>query len=117
MNESPLFVRTYDFLLWFVPQVQKFPRIYRFTLSERVQRLAFDFQDSIVAAGKNQGHGRFEKLRLADIQLEQLRVWIRFARDNQLLTIKQYEHASRGMAEMGRLLGAWLKQSRDVPLS
>ena len=61
MNESPLFVRTYDFLLWFVPQIQKFPRIYRFTLSERVQRLAFDFQDSIVAAGKNQGHGRFER--------------------------------------------------------
>jgi len=117
MNESPLFVRTYDFLLWFIPHVQKFPRIYRFTLSERMQRLAFDFQDSLVAAGKNQGHGRFEKLRLADIQLEQLRVWIRFARDNQLLTIKQYEHASRGMAEMGRLLGAWLKRSRDVPLS
>jgi len=56
-------------------------------------------------------------LRLADVQLEQLRVWIRFARDNQLFTIKQYEHAVRGMAEIGRLLGAWLKQARDVLLS
>lgn len=117
MNESPLFVRTYDFMLWFIPHVQKFPRVYRFTLSERVQRLAFDFQDAIVAAGKSQGVGRFEKLKSADIQLEQLRIWIRFARDNQLFTIKQYEHASRGMAEIGRLLGAWLKQARDVPLN
>lgn len=110
MNESPLFVRTYDFLLWFIPQVQKFPRVHRFTLSERLQRLALDFQDGIVAAGKSQGTVRLEKLKSADIQLEQLRVWIRFARDNQLITIKQYEHAARGMAEMGRLLGAWLKK-------
>lgn len=117
MNESPLFVRTYDFLLWFIPHVQKFPRAYRFTLSERVQRLAFDFQDAIVAAGKSRDAGRFEKLKTADIQLEQLRVWVRFARDNQLFTVRQYEHAARGMAEMGRLLGAWLKQAGDFPPS
>ena len=79
MNESPLFVRTYDFLLWLMPQSQKFPRIYRFTLAERVQRLALDFQDTLVAAGKSKGTSRFEKLKSADIQLEQLRTWIRFA--------------------------------------
>jgi hypothetical protein len=115
MNESPLFVRTYDFLLWLMPQSQKFPRIYRFTLAERVQRLALDFQDTLVAAGKSQGTSRFEKLKSADIQLEQLRTWIRFARDNQLFTLKQYEYATRSLSEIGRLLGAWLKQNRDTP--
>ena len=111
MNESPLFVRTYDFLLWFIPHVQKFPRVYRFTLSERIQRLALDFQDEIVAAGKNRGLQRQENLRSADIQLEQLRVWVRFARDNNLMTVHQYEHAIRLMSEVGRLLGAWIKQT------
>src|SRR3990172_8137708 len=117
MNESLLFVRTYDFLLWFIPRVQKFPRVYRFTLSERLQRLALDFQDTIVTAGKTQSAQRRNHLQSADIQLEQLRVWIRFARDNQLFTVKQYEHAARGMAEIGRLLGAWIKQTRDIPLA
>jgi len=116
MNESPLFARTYDFLLWFIPHVQKFPRVYRFTLSEHLQRLVLDFQDTIVAAGKTQSAQRRNHLQSADIQLEQLRVWLRFARDNQLLTVRQYEHASRGMAEMGRLLGAWIKRTRDIPL-
>ena len=110
MNESPLFVRTYDFLLWFIPQVQKLPRIHRFGLAERIQRLALDFQDAIVAAGKSTGTPRREKLALADIQLEQMRVWIRFARDMQLITIRQYEHAARSLGEVGRLLGAWIKQ-------
>lgn len=114
MNESPLFVRTYDFLLWFIPHVQKFPRIYRFTLSERLQRLALDFQDTIIAAGKSNSTQRKNHLQSADIQLEQLRIWIRFARDNNLFTVRQYEHSARLIAEIGRLLGAWLKQHRDT---
>jgi hypothetical protein len=110
MNESPLFVRTYDFLLWLIPQVQKFPRVYRFTLSERIQQLALSFQDSLVAAGKSKGGLRRDHLQKADIQLEQLRVWLRFARDNSLFTVRQYEHSIRQMKEVGNLLGAWLKQ-------
>ncbi len=109
MNESPLFTHTYDFLMWLIPQVQKFPRAHRFGLAERIQTLALDFQDTIVAAGKSKNPKRFEKLSEADIHLEQMRVWMRFARDNQLITVRQYEHASRSMGEMGRLLGAWIK--------
>lgn len=110
MNESPLFTHTYDFLMWLIPQVLKFPRQYRFTLAERIQRLALDFQDNLVAAGKKKGLSRSELLQHADIQLEQLRHWIRFSRDNRLFTLKQYEYAARMMTEIGRLLGAWLKQ-------
>lgn len=110
MNESPLFVRTYDFLLWLIPQVQKFPRAYRFTLSERIQRLALTFQDSLIAAGKSKGGSRRDNLQQADIQLEQLRLWLRFSRDQSLLTVRQYEHSIRQLKEVGNLLGAWLKQ-------
>lgn len=110
MNESPVFTRTYDFLLWLTPQVQKFPRSHRFGLAERIQRLALDFQDRLVAAGKSKGPARCSLLNDADIHLEQIRLWVRFARDNRLMTVRQYEHAARMMAEVGRLLGAWLKQ-------
>jgi len=109
MQESPLFSRTYDLLLWLIPQIQKFPRAHRFGLAERIQRLALDFQDSIVAGGKAKGEERQEWLERADIQLSQLRTWVRLARDLQVLSIRQYEHAARLMAEVGRLLGAWLK--------
>jgi hypothetical protein len=112
MKESPLYVRTYDFLLWLVPRVQKFPKVHRFALSERIQRLAFDFQDSLVAAGKSQGEARSMQLHQADVQLAQLRVWIRLARDLEALSIRRYEHAARLVSEIGRLLGAWIKQEK-----
>jgi hypothetical protein len=110
MKESPIYVRTYDMLLWLVPQVQKFPRVHRFGLTERIQRLALDFQDSLVAAGKAKGEPRRQRLQDADVQLAQLRVWLRFARDMQCMSVRRYEHAARLLTEVGRLLGAWLKQ-------
>ena len=110
MNESPLFVRTYDLLLWLIPQVQKFPRAHRFGLAERVQRAALDFQDSLVAAGKSQREQRIQWLARADVQLAQLRVWLRLARDLQILSLRQYEHVTRLIVEVGRLLGGWIKK-------
>ena len=110
MNESPLFIRTHDLILWMIPHAQKFPRAHRFGLGERVQRVLLDFQDSLVAAGKSKAETRREFLGTADIQLEQLRGWIRISRDFDLLTVPQYEHVSRLVAEVGRLLGAWIKQ-------
>jgi hypothetical protein len=110
MNESPLYVRTYDLMLWIIPQLQKFPRAHRFGLVERIQSICMDFQDALVAAGKSKGEERHAWLRKADIYLEQLRFWVRFARDLQLISVRQFEHVSRMMTEIGRLLGAWLKK-------
>jgi hypothetical protein len=111
MNESPLFTRTHDLLLWLIPEVQKFPRVHRFGLAERIQCLALDFQDSIVAAGKSKGAERVNWLHQADILLEQLRSWMRITREMGLITVRQYEHAVRLVNEVGRLLGGWIKQT------
>ena len=110
MEESPLYVRTYEMLLWLVPAVQKFPRTHRFALAERIQRLALDFQDNLTVAGKRSGPTRKTALERADVLLAQLRFWMRFTRDLHLLSLPQYEHAARLLTEVGRLLGAWLKQ-------
>ena len=109
MNESPIFSRTYDFLLWLLPQATKFPRAYRFTLAERTQRHALDFQETLIAAGLKKGAERTANLQKADAQLAQLRQTIRLCKDLELLTLKQYEHAAERLNEIGRLLGGWQK--------
>jgi hypothetical protein len=111
MDESPLFVRTYDLLLWLLPQVQKFPRSHRFGLAERIQRQTLDFQDALVYAGKSAGGTRHENLVKADVLLAQLRSALRLARDLKCLSLSQYEHVGRMVAEVGRLLGAWKKNT------
>ena len=111
MQESPVFLRTYDLLLWLLPQVTKFPRVYRFGLGERIIRLGLDFQDSLIVAGLKPASERSPYLAQADVQLAQLRRLIRMCKDLQSLSIGQYEHASKMLAEVGRLLGGWRKKT------
>jgi four helix bundle protein len=109
MRESPLFARLHDFLLWLLPQTNQFPRAYRFTLAERVQRRALDLHETLIAAGLRRGPERAAHLRQADTQLAQLRQTLRLCQDLDLLTLKQYEHAAAALTEIGKLLGGWQK--------
>ncbi|MEJ5224576.1 MAG: diversity-generating retroelement protein Avd [Anaerolineales bacterium] len=109
MDESPVYTSTYDLLLWLLPLTQTFPRAWRFSLTERIQRVALDFQDQLVAAGKHKGAQRQNHLRYADVRLEQLRHWMRYARDMKIISLPQYEHFARMVTQTGNFLGAWIK--------
>jgi len=66
----------------------------------------------IVEAGKS---GQISRLYVADAGLSQLRFWLRFLMSKQVrsITPHQVETAQVLIAEVGRLLGAWIvKQKR-----
>ena len=66
----------------------------------------------IVEAGKS---GQISRLYVADAGLSQLRFWLRFLTSKQVrsITPHQVETAQVLIAEVGRLLGAWIvKQKR-----
>ena len=107
MKESPIFTRTYDLLRWLIPATVKFPRQHRFVLAETVQRTAFRFQEEILEAGFNKRP--LAELARADVTLAKLKLYLRLCHDLDLFSHGQYEHASRIVTEIGRLLGGWRK--------
>lgn len=109
MNESPLFSRTYDLLLWLLPQVTKFPKAHRFGLAERITRRALDFHETILAGVLARGAEQRTYQQRADAQLAQLRQLLRLSNDLNCLSMSQYEHSARLVTEVGRLLGGWIK--------
>ena len=46
----------------------------------------------------------------ADVELEKVRLHLRLAQELKFLNAGQYEHASRAVVDIGRLLGGWLKR-------
>jgi hypothetical protein len=48
-----------------------------------------------------------------DAALNRLRLYLRMAHQWCWLSIGQYEHVSRMVTEIGRLLGGWFQQVRD----
>jgi len=107
--QSPLFVKTYDFLLWLIPLTLKFPKSQRFLLAERLSGMALEFYDLILDAVLEPA-SQEERLDQADRQLTKIRVYVRLSYDLQCICLGQMEHAARLMDELGRLIGGWKRK-------
>ncbi len=109
MNESPVFTRTHDLLLWLTAATGKFPRQHRFALAARITDAAFTLQEKLTLAGVDTAHTP-QHLVHADAALNLLRKRLLLAYQLNLLTAAQYQHASAMTRDVGNLLGAWRKQ-------
>ena len=110
-EELVLLTRLSDLLAWLLPKSEKFPRSYRFTLTQRMMDAALDCQEAVFAARSYRGEARKASLRAADAALNCLRLYLRLAHRWRWLSDGQYQHVSEQVAEVGRLLGGWIKQS------
>jgi hypothetical protein len=112
MSQSPIFVKTYDLLLWLIPRTTTFPREQRFVLARHVQDNALRFQEYLIKAGtlpKTNRQAKLACLNQADVELTKLRFHLRLCRDLKLLDPGQHRHVSHMVDEIGRLLGGWFK--------
>jgi hypothetical protein len=69
----------------------------------------------LLAARASSSREEMRLLLQADVELDKLRFYVRLAADPQLklLTSRQYEHASRMIVEVGKLLGGWIKKVKE----
>ena len=109
-GQSPIFTKTYDFLLWLLNHTERFPKNERFRMAKRLEDTAFTFYDLLVQAAR--GPQKAQVLHRADLELDKLRLYLRLSRDRGITKPNQYEHAARALTEIGKLLGGWLKSVR-----
>lgn len=109
---GPALEKAYQFVLWLIPAVEKFPRSQKFLLGDRIQSAALDVVTGLVEA--TYSRNRLPILRTVNLKLETLRVLLRLTTDLKLLDLRRYEYAARSIDEIGRLVGGWMKAS-DAP--
>ena len=100
----------YRFLLWLIPAVEKFPRSQKFLLGDRIQNAALDVLERLIEATYTRQ--RDALLAQANTGIEKLRFLARLAHDLRCFDARRYEHAARGLDEIGRLIGGWTKANR-----
>ena len=112
MNQPPVIVeRFYGFLVWLFERTSQYPRAYRYSLGEKIQREALSFLDHIVQAAYRRD--RRELLEEANRRLEVLRLLFRLSKDLKCLSVRQYDHAGKECMEVGNQLGGWRKSVRE----
>ncbi len=109
MKQSPIFVKHYDLMAWLIPCTLKFAKSQRGVLARQIQTELFRIYEALVEAGGSDHP--LPGLAEADRGLIRLRTYLRLSRDLRQLSPKQFEHASRLVREVGRLLGGWKKKA------
>jgi 23S rRNA-intervening sequence protein len=97
----------FQFLMWMVPAIEKFPRTQKFLLGDRIQTTALDVLECLIEATytrDRKGH-----LSRANLGIEKLRFFFRLAVELNYLDRRRYQHAARTLDEIGRLIGGWAK--------
>ncbi|MBP6803832.1 MAG: diversity-generating retroelement protein Avd [Chloroflexi bacterium] len=110
-SEMVIFTRTLDLLHWLLPKSERFPKTYRSTVTQRLMAAALDFQESLLEAQGYQDKIRLRHLRTADVHLSKVRLYLHLIYKWGWLSPGQYEHVSRMVAEIGKLLGGWIRQT------
>ena len=116
-EEMVIFSRTFDLLTWLLPHCEKFPKAQRYLVVQRLGDAALDFQGALFHANTQRGEQRLLHLRAADGDLTTLRLYLRLAYQWEWLSVGQYEHVSKMVEEIGRLLGGWIRQSQGTDAS
>ncbi len=112
-QELILLTRLFDLLAWLMPKAERFPRAHRGTVTLRLMNAALDCQEAVFSAQASRDDERRRALRAADAALNRLRLYLRLAHHWTWLSDGQYAHVSAMVAEIGKLLGGWIRQHQD----
>jgi four helix bundle protein len=104
---APVLEKTYQFVLWLVPMVDKFPRSQKYLVGDRIQTAAMDVLDHLIEAAYSRD--KLALLNRANLQLEKLRYLFRLAFDLRIMDMRRYEISARALDEIGRMVGGWRK--------
>ena len=89
--------------------MDSFPKNQRFIFGQRLADRSIRVLEILVDASYQSK--KADLLAEANRQIEVLRWLVRLAKDRQLLTMRQYGFACKGLTECGRMVGGWLKKS------
>lgn len=111
-GELPIIQKTYDLIVWFVPILNRLPRSHKFLLGDRIIKRLYKLLEQLILARYEQE--KLLRLERIDPQIVLLRYQTRLLRKFELIDDGKYEFASRMIDEIGRNLGGWMGQQRQL---
>ena len=112
MTEAAIVVqKAYEWNLWILPKVEKFPKSYRFSLGQNLVETSMDLLMHLVDATYQTRNSN--ALAAAVGKVNRARYLVRMAKDLHMLNLSGYEFASKNLDEIGRMSGGWWKSVRQ----
>ena len=111
MKELSIIQKTHDLIKYYVPVIERFPKIHKFTVGDRIINQLYNLLESLIKA--KYATKKLNHLINLNVQLDILRHQTRLALDFQLIPLKRYQYLSQQIDEIGTELGGWIKKQRE----
>ena len=112
MKELSVIQKTYDCIKWYVPIIERLPKIHKFTLGDRIINQLYDLLEGLIKA--KYAKNKLSQLESLNIQLDILRYQTRMLLDFNKMSVERYEYAIKLIDEIGIELGGWIKFSYQL---
>ena len=114
MEKFVLHQKTYDFVLWLYPLINRLPKNHRLILGRKLEEFALSLLMALMKANKARGSERKTMQIEASDTLDYLRIMLRLSKDTRLISVKQYLVSAEKLNEIGRMLASWMSVSEGV---
>lgn len=115
MNELdiPIFKKTYDMYKDFYSLRLSVPKQDRYTLWQKCESILIDVLEGILYASQQTKLDKLPTLEKTSVRLNFLKICIRLMKDIKAIDAKKYIVIEANLDEVGRMLGGWLKSTKD----
>lgn len=110
-NNYPLYNKWLNVVGYLINLCGKYPKNVRFSLCDRIMKLALDIIEAVVEA--IYAKDKSDILHNANLYMEKLRALIQISVDRKYISVNQYEYISREINDAGKMIGGWLKSCRE----
>ena len=110
MKELSVIQKTYDCIKWYVPIIERLPKIHKFTLGDRIINQLYDLLEGLIQA--KYAKNKLTQLESLNTKLDILRYQTRMMLDFNKMSVERYEYAIKLINEIGTELGGWIKKQR-----
>jgi hypothetical protein len=103
----------YDFTLWLLGHIGKFPRQHRYSLGIAMEKRLQRILELLLRAKYARRKAGY--LDDANIEMEILRFQVRLAKDLRVLPVKSHGKAAAHALAIGAQIGGWLASRKEAP--
>ncbi len=86
----------------------------RYTIWQKSENLILEILELILLASQQSKTNKVPTLERASAKLNFLRVFVRLMKDLKIIDQKKYLLLQEDIDEIGRMLGGWLKSSKEI---
>ena len=111
--DTPIFKKTYELYKTFYSYRNTVSKQDRYTLWQRCENLILDVLESILWASQLSKTDKLPILKKASLKLNFLRVFLRLSKEVKAIDNKKYTLLQEIVDEIGRMLGGWIKSTKE----